>query len=336
MTESTPTAASCESALLYINKNINFKVRNDLKIYKYKELESVFIEIINRKGKNTIVGCIYRHPCMEGTEFNDAFLQNFLEKFSDENKEIIIMGDFNIDILKYDTNSNSAMFLDSMYENLLLPYIISPTRVTPRSQTLIDNIFSNIIEKDVISGNITTALSDHYMQFVLFKNKTKSQANIKKAKFARNYKSLNKDLLEYDLRNTKWDEILKVNIGNVDFSFESFLKKFNEILDKHAPYKKLSLQEVKLSYKPWITIGILNSIKDKNRIHRKVIRVKDPVRKTNLENEYRLYKTQLDKTLKASKSMNYQKFFEINKPNLRKTWEGIREIINIKQAKPKS
>ena len=57
------------------------------------------------------------------------------------------------------------------------------------------------------------------------------------------------------------------------------------------------------------------------------------MRKTNLENEYRLYETQLDKTLKASKSMYYQKLFEISKLNLQKTWEGIREIINIKQAK---
>ena len=124
-----------------------------------------------------------------------------------------------------------------MYENLLLRYIISPTRVTPRSQTLIDNIFPNIIEEDIISGNIITTISDHYIQFVLFKNKIKSKTNIKKANFARNYKSLNKDLFEYDLRNTKWDEILKVNRGDVDFSFESFLKKFNEILDKHAPYQ---------------------------------------------------------------------------------------------------
>ena len=105
-----------------------------------------------------------------------------------------------------------------------------------------------------------TTISDHYMQFVLFKNKTKSKTNIKKAKFARNCKSLNKDLFEYDLRNTKWDEILKVNGGNVDFSFDSFLKKFNEILDIHVPYKKLSLQEVKLSYKPWITTGILKKL----------------------------------------------------------------------------
>ena len=96
---------------------------------------------------------------MEKREFNDTYLQNTLEKLSYENKDIILMGDFNIDILKYD---DSAAFLDMMYENFLLQYISSPTRVTPRSQTLFDNIFSNITEDEIISGNITTAISDHY------------------------------------------------------------------------------------------------------------------------------------------------------------------------------
>ena len=118
---------------------------------------------------------------MEVTEFNDIFLLNILEKLSYENKEIIVMGDFNIDILKYDSNCDSAPFLDNMYENLLLPYITSPTRVTPRSQTLTDNIFSNIIAEDIISGNIMTTISDHYIQFVLFKNQIKSKTNIRKA-----------------------------------------------------------------------------------------------------------------------------------------------------------
>ena len=108
---------------------------------------------------------------------------------------------------------------------------------------------------------------------------------MKKTSFARNCKSLNKDLFEYDLRKTNWDEILKVNWGDADFSFASLLKKFNEILDKHAPHKNFYIQEVKHSYKPWITTGILNSIKNRNRIHRKVIRAKEPVRKTNLEKE---------------------------------------------------
>ena len=124
-----------------------------------------------------------------------------------------------------------------------------------------------------------------------------------------------------------------MNRVDVDFFCETFLKKFNKILDKHAPYKKLSVQEVKLSKKPWITTRILNSIKNKNRIHRKVIRVKDPVRKTDFENKYRLCKKQSDKILKESKSMHYQKFFEANKLNLQKTWEGIREVINIKKTR---
>ena len=56
------------------------------------------------------------------------------------------MGDFKIDLLKYDTHSDSSDFLDSMYANFLLPYISAPSRVTPHSKTLTGNIFSNMIE----------------------------------------------------------------------------------------------------------------------------------------------------------------------------------------------
>ena len=116
-------------------------------------------------------------------------------------------------------------------------------------------------------------------------------------------------------------------------TFHFFNKKINEILDKHAPFKKLSIQDEKLSKKPWITTGILNSIKNKNRLYRKVIRAKDPERIRNLRNKFKLYRNKLDKILKASKSMHYQKYFETNKLNLCKTWEGIREVINIRKKK---
>ena len=79
------------------------------------------------------------------------------------------MGDFNINILQYDNNKDSQEFLDKMHSNFLMPYISSPSRVTPRSQTLIDNIFSNKIEEESFSGNITNTVSDHYAQFLLLK-----------------------------------------------------------------------------------------------------------------------------------------------------------------------
>ena len=105
-------------SLLYIDNNINHIVQDDLCIYKTKEPESVFIEIINSKGKNTIVACAYQHPCMNPTEFIDIYLSELLQKFSKQDKTIMLMGDFNIELLKYDHNTGNASFLDSLYTKL--------------------------------------------------------------------------------------------------------------------------------------------------------------------------------------------------------------------------
>ena len=47
-------------------------------MYKSKELESVFIEIMNKgKEENIIIGCIYKHPKLEIEEFHYQFLSPF-------------------------------------------------------------------------------------------------------------------------------------------------------------------------------------------------------------------------------------------------------------------
>ena len=63
--ESCPTESAAGDTLLYISNNLSHKPRNDLCIYKSAELESTFIEILNPKKTNVIVGCIYRHPHMD-------------------------------------------------------------------------------------------------------------------------------------------------------------------------------------------------------------------------------------------------------------------------------
>ena len=178
---------------------------------------------------------------MHPSEFNDIHLKDLLENLSHENKTIVIMGDFNIDLLKYDTEKDSADFLDSMYASFLLPYISTPSRVTPRSKTLIDNIFSNNIEDGSISGNIVTTISDHYAQFLLLQN-LNNKNPIKNEMYHQDFKKLNKNNLERDLVNTNWDAILEVNNGDVDKSFESFITTVNSIIAEHAPLKKYLLK----------------------------------------------------------------------------------------------
>ena len=164
--EHTPTESSCGGALLYISNKFNYKPRNDLLIYKSTLIESIFVEIIFPHKSNVIVGCIYRHPCMSIKEFNDLF-SPILHKLSKENKTLIILGDFNIDLIKCNTDGKTSEFFDLVSSHNLLPYITLPTRVTDRSKTLIDNIFSNSTNTNIISGNLTSTVSDHLPQFLI-------------------------------------------------------------------------------------------------------------------------------------------------------------------------
>ena len=50
---------------------------------------------------------------------------------------VVLLGDFNADLLKYDHDDEVAEFLDAMYTKLLLPNTSSPTRITSTSATLI-------------------------------------------------------------------------------------------------------------------------------------------------------------------------------------------------------
>ena len=85
--EHTLTESSAGGTLLYIANPLSYKIRNDLKIYKKFELESTFIEIINPRKSNIIVGVIYKHPKMDVTDFNNNFLNNLLKKINQEQKK---------------------------------------------------------------------------------------------------------------------------------------------------------------------------------------------------------------------------------------------------------
>ena len=52
---------------------------------------------------------------MEENEFNSIFLNTLSENLqSEKNKEIVLLGDFNICLLKYEKDHNTADLLDQM------------------------------------------------------------------------------------------------------------------------------------------------------------------------------------------------------------------------------
>ena len=94
--------------------------------------------------KNVIVSCLYRTPGSNTNYFSEILYHLYSEL--SVSKTIFICGDFNLDILKHNSNYAAKQFLDTTYSLDLYPLIDRPSRITNHSSTLIDNIFTNTKE----------------------------------------------------------------------------------------------------------------------------------------------------------------------------------------------
>ena len=108
---------------------------------------------------------------MDLTDFNCSYSNKLLENISKEQKFVFLLGDFNVNLLNYREHNQTNEFLDSLVSNSFIPLISQPTRITSHSNTLIDNIFSDVIDPDIISGNLTVTIFYLLPQFALISNK---------------------------------------------------------------------------------------------------------------------------------------------------------------------
>ena len=76
-------------------------------------------------------------------------------------------GSFNLNLMNYQSHNLTCEFLDMMYSNTFFPLITRPTRITSHSATLVDNIFQNSLETNLLSGLLFTDVSDHLPNFVV-------------------------------------------------------------------------------------------------------------------------------------------------------------------------
>ena len=203
-------------------------------------MEYTFIEIVNWRKSNIIVGVICRHPSMDLADFICNYLNKLLENTSKEQESIFLLGDFNVDPLKYNEHNESNEFLDSLASNSFIPLILQPTRITSHFNTLVDNIFSNVIDPDIISGNLTATISDHLPQFVIIPNMFGNISGNKSNIYERDWPKFDRENFILDYFSVDWEDLLKIHELNVDNSTKTYLDKINMLLDTCAPLKKIN------------------------------------------------------------------------------------------------
>ena len=228
-----------------------------------KEYETVWIEIKNdRKNRNIVIGCIYRHPHYNNLiDFTDD-LSNTLKKLNKEKKDVYIAGDFNIDLLQYENNSKCSDFFNLVTSYGFLPLIIQPTRFSNTTQTLIDNIFTNDLEHDTDSGNILIEFADHLTQFACLKKGSVHAKSDPVFKFDES--KFDKKLFLEDLSIQNFSEN-----NDPNSKFSELLWKYESCVKRHLPLKKLNMREKRNKQKPWITKSIIIKINHRNDLFRK-------------------------------------------------------------------
>ena len=243
-------------------------MRNDLN-YDITCAESLFIEIIKPRGENIIVGVVYRPPAQDVKEFVTN-TDSLINKISRENKICYIMGDFNLNLLNCQNHKLTSEFLDTMYSNMFSPLITRPTRITSYNATLIDNIFTNNLDNCSFSGLFFTDISDHLPIFCLPYNQEQVNKLDKNIHVVfRDNNNVNVSKFRDKLGNINWVGICRpddpINM------YSKFLHEFMEMFNTCFPLCKKKVRSINLS-KPWMTKGLLISIKRKNKLYKKYLR----------------------------------------------------------------
>ena len=148
-----------------------------------------------------------------------------------------------------------------METRVSLRYFVSYcSRHTSHSRTFIDNIFSNVISKDIICGNITVTTSDHLPQFLISPNTIANPPSNKSNVFERDWSKFDYKNFILDYFDIDWSNLLNLNGRDVDLTTINFINAMNSLLDKYAPFKKIIKCKLKFKTIPWITFGTQKSI----------------------------------------------------------------------------
>ena len=115
---------------MFIKENINYKI---LSVFIPHIFESLFVETSFSSSKTKIVGVVYRPNSQPRADLNTfmATFDDIMRIINTEKKHSTIMGDFNIDLLKYNIHEQTNYYVDNIFENGFMP-LITKLELHPR------------------------------------------------------------------------------------------------------------------------------------------------------------------------------------------------------------
>ena len=129
--------------------------------------------------------------------------------------------------------------------------------------------------------------------------------------------------------NDQLNILIDSNISSPHELYDKFVTKFENVVDEFAPMRKASRKENKLRCRPWLTRGLLKSIRIKNKMYNNLREKPD----TSQSHKYKIYRNLLNRLIKQAKVDYYHNVLKDNKNNSKKVWNIVNELVYNRKQK---
>lgn len=305
----------CDGVVFYIEKSHNVIVR---------EIKLSHASCLQVSMHNLIILGIYRSPSnSNATSFINS-LNCHLESIK-SCSNIIIAGDININIIPKINESCSERINRYNYLNMLALHGLLPGHTLPtRDHNCLDH-FMLKIKRNKISAHITvihTTITDHYMIFLKLSRVKNITTIIPKIKTKINFEKALNSINKYKLT-----ELLSCD--DPQTLSEQFLKCLGDCLLQNTVISLVPRSQRII--KPWITLGILRCIKNRNNMQKKL---RSEPENQILKITYRRYRNHCNNLIKKLKRKYDREQLNNACKNPKKLWSTINSITHRKTKKP--
>ena len=288
---------------------------HNVTLFEYK-----CIEIRLNGSKPFSLVTIYRsNQCGDPIKAFYDQLESVLDVASSGNKEIIITGDFNIDLSRNYCHRHNLVQLFQQYSCTQL--INESTRITENTSTLIDHIWAYDLNNVKKSGVIPVGISDHNLVYIIrkvnsgfIKDKYSCHTSVK----YRCFKHFNRDRYLNDLDSADWSGVYSSD--SADSAWLSFKDTFIYITDSHAPIRE---RRIKSQNVAWMTEEVLNAIHQKDYLHNKFLQDKSSVNRTN----YCKFRNYVKNLITRAKKQFFENVIQENQLNPKGMWQTLKLLL---------
>ena len=302
---------------IYLDKKLNYHVLDEFSVIEDFYESQVLKVFVGNKFK--LIVNLYRVPNTRIELFIDKVNNLLLALKFLNSEEIIIAGDFNINLIRFNEHALTNDFLNTLISHSFLPLISLPSRITQTSANLIDNIFSNKQTNSFESGLIYSSISDHLPVFYLNVSKEKTHTKVEIMK--RNMSKPNINIFKQSLIQNNWLPVL--NDFNPNTAFSKFSSDIENNFEKCFPFERVRQNRRKNPLNAWMTKDLLKLRKTKEQLFKSKIKNRTEDAKIKFNESCRIYKA----SVREAKRQYYDNIFNAYSKDMKKTWETINTLI---------